>query len=340
MDNFYRELKPTLIIVTIICLVTIFLQFYYSGSLNLEDINRSILFNIYFGVPLCLVNGYFFNSLNKFFPWEELPRQRAVYGIIGSIVLTMFTLIVLNILMYVVYYGRGIESLWSNSNKGFYMSALVITMIVTITIHAISFFKEIQKERKISSRLREEKLATELNALRSHVDPHFLFNSFNVLSGLIDEDSDKAQEFLAGLSKIYRYILEKRNEETSSLDEELSFTDKYIDLQKMRFENSIQVESKISADGMHKRIPSLTLQLLLENAIKHNGFSESDPLKIMMTEQDGYLTVSNNVKPRKNISESSKMGLDNIKERYRLLAQKDIEVRATKESFTVKIPLI
>lgn len=340
MNNFYRELKPTLVIVTAICLVTIFLQFYYSGSLNLEDITRSIIFNIYFGVPLCLVNGYFFNSLNKLFPWEELPRERAVYGIIGSIVLTMFTLIVLNLLMYVLYYGHGLETLWSNSNKGFYMSALVITMIVTITIHAISFFKEIQKERSINSRLREEKLATELNALRSHVDPHFLFNSFNVLSGLIDEDKEKAQDFLAGLSKIYRYILEKRNEETSSLEEEISFTDKYLELQKMRFENSIEVKSSISAEGLSKRIPSLTLQLLLENSIKHNGFSESEPLKIWMEEKDDCLIVSNNVKPRKNLAESSRMGLDNIRERYRLLAQKEIEVQSTKELFSVKIPLI
>lgn len=340
MNNFYRELKPTLIIVSTICLITIFLQFYYSGSLDMEDINRSIIYNIYFGVPLCLVNGYFFNALNIYYPWEIQPQRRAVYGVIGSIVLTMFTLISLNLLLNVLYYGQDLKTLWSNPNKGFYMSALVITMIVTITIHAISFFKEIQKERKINSRLREEKLATELNALRSHVDPHFLFNSFNVLSGLIDEDSEKAQKFLAGLSKIYRYILEKRDEDTSSLHEELAFSDEYIDLQKMRFENSILIEKRISEDAMNRKVPSLTLQLLLENAIKHNGFSDTEPLKIVMTEKDNYLSVSNNVKPRKNISESSKMGLSNIKERYRLLVQEEIEVKETGESFTVKIPLI
>ena len=340
MINFYKHLKPTLTIIGVICLITIFLQFYYHGSLNLDMVLRSFLFNIYYGAPLSLVNGSFFDGLSKIVPWDVYPKRRAILGVIGSITLTMITLIILNLILWVYYYGNDVSSLWSEENKNFYLIALVITIIVSTTIHAIGFFQEIQTEKKVSQQLRQEKLATELNALRSHVDPHFLFNSFNVLSGLIDEDRDKAQDFLSGLSKIYRYILEQRNEDTSTVKDELEFANKYIDLQKMRFENSIEVNTEISNDVRNKKVPSLSLQLLLENAIKHNGFSDEKPLKINISEENGSLIVSNNIQNRKNIQSSSGMGLQNINDRYSLLTKKQIVIESNDDLFTVKLPLI
>ena len=340
MNNFYKELKPTLIIVGIICLVTIVLQFFYTGTLEWKHLSKSFLYNVYYGGPLCLVNGYFFDYLNKTVPWDTQPKKRAYSGIVGSILVTMATLISLNIFLWVYIWGNDFSILWNYENRNFYVVALVITIIVSTIIHAINFFQEVQKEKKISQRLRQEKLSTELNALRSHVDPHFLFNSFNVLSGLIDENPAKAQKFLAGLSKIYRYVLEQRNEETSTVGEELEFAQKYLDLQQMRFENSIAVNTEIDEETKEKKIPSLSLQLLLENAIKHNGFSDSNPLQITISEQNEKLVVSNNVHHRKNIKPSAGMGLDNINERYKLLAKDGIIVDANDELFTVKLPLL
>ena len=340
MTNFYKELKPTLIIVGIICILTVFLQFYYSGKLEIENLGKAILFNIYYGGPLSLVNGYFFEFLNKKVPWDHQPRKRATLGVVGSIGVTMATLIFLNLILWVYIWGYDFSILWNFENRNFYIIALVITIIVSTTIHAIGFFKEVQSEKLISQKLRQEKLATELSALRSHVDPHFLFNSFNVLSGLIDEDPDKAQEFLAGLSKIYRYILEQRNEDTSTVRAELDFAEKYIDLQQMRFENSITVETVISKKTMTKKIPSLSLQLLLENAVKHNGFSDENPLRISIAEEGESLVVKNNMQHKKSLTSTSGMGLQNINDRYSLLTKKEIMIDSNDKLFTVKLPLI
>ena len=340
MINIYRQLKPTLIIVGAICIVTVILQIFYTGSLGWDNLWKSLLYNVYYGGPLCLVNGYFFDALNKYVPWEAHPKKRAYFGVVGSILITMLTLVLLNTLLWVYIWGNDFEVLWNYENRSFYVIALVITIIVSTTIHAIGFFQEIQKEKKISQQLRQEKLATELNALRTHVDPHFLFNSFNVLSGLIDEDPEKAQKFLAGLSKIYRYVLEQRNEDTSTVGEELDFAQKYLDLQKMRFEDSIAVNTEIDEKIKEKKIPSLSLQLLLENAIKHNGFSISNPLQITISEQNEFLVVSNNIQHRSNIKASAGMGLDNINERYKLLAKEGITIDSSNELFTVKLPLL
>jgi len=338
--NIYKELKPAIVIVSIICVLSVFLQFYYSGKLEVGDLSTSILYNFYYGISLSLVNGYFFDYLSKIVPWDTHPRKRAYLGIFGSIAVTMGTLILLNLILWVYIRGYDYSVLWNISNRGFYITALVITIIVSTTIHAISFFKEIQREKQISQKLRQDKLASELSALRSHVDPHFLFNSFNVLSGLIDEDSEKAQDFLAGLSKIYRYILEQRNDATSSVEDELDFAKKYLDLQQMRFENSINVETNISSGVMDRKIPSLSLQLLLENAIKHNGFSDESPLKINIFDDNDELVVSNTVRKRKNISDTSGMGLQNINDRYSLLKKKQITIDSSNSLFTVKLPLI
>ncbi len=340
MINIYRHLKPTLIIISIIYVVSISLQLIIWPNFSWKNISTSFFYNIYYGVPLCLVNGFFFDYLSDLVPWDAHPRRRAMLGVVGSIVITMVTLIGLNIMLWVYIWGNDFSILWNRENRSFYIIGLVITIIVSTTIHAIGFFQEVQKEKMISQKLRQEKLATELGALRSQVDPHFLFNSFNVLSGLIDEDTEKAQDFLAGLSKIYRYVLEQRNDDVSTVSDELSFAKKYLDLQQMRFENSIVVESQISDDVLIKKIPSLSLQLLLENAIKHNGFSDENPLNINIKDEGDVLIVTNSIQKRRNISDSAGMGLQNINDRYSLLTNKQITVDEDGELFTVKLPLI
>lgn len=340
MNKILKELKTPLIIVAILCVATVMLQFFMRGQIDVDDLLTSFMYNFFYGIPLTFVNGYFFDYANDKVPWEKQPKRRVFLGVVGSIVLTMATLVFLNLILWVFIWGKDYSVLWDRNGRDFYLVGLIITIIISVTVHAIGFFKEIQREKLISERLRKEKLATELSALRSHVDPHFLFNSFNVLSGLIDEDTDKAQEFLAGLSKIYRYVLEQRNDETTTVWDELAFAKQYLDLQKMRFENSIEVDTKINPAVMGRKLPSLSLQLLLENAIKHNGFSDESPLKIKIVEEDDMLVVTNSVQSRTKISESAGMGLQNINDRYALLSKKEIFVESNDEFFTVKLPLI
>ncbi len=341
MSNPYRSLKQAVMVVAAICVVIIILNYILNGRMTWQMAGATALYSMYYGFPLTILNGQLFAYLDKVSPWEEKPRRRAYQGVMGSVAVTMLTLIMLNFILWSLIQGNSISVLWLKENRSFYVTALVITVVVTTTLHAIGFFKEVQREKQVNAQLRQEKLLTELSALRAHLDPHFLFNSFNVLSGLIEEDKEKAQEFLSGLSKIYRYILEQRNEHTSTVAEELSFAQQYLHLQKMRFEDSIHLKTAISPEALDRRIPSLSLQLLLENALKHNGFDELEPLDIRIKEEADTLLVSNNRKARKNISTAGNgIGLQNIRDRYALLTDKKPEVEAKDDSFTVKLPLI
>lgn len=340
MNNLYKELKVAIILVAIICLVTTSIQIFISGKLTWHILGEQILYNLYYGIPLSLINSKLFEALNNYLPWESQSRKRAIAGIVGSISITMLTLIILNFILWVFLKGNDISALWIRENRNFYIIALLITVLVSISMHAIGFFYEVQREKLVSQKLRKEKLSTELNALRAHIDPHFLFNSFNVLSGLIEEDKNKAQDFLEGLSKIYRYILEQRHEDTSTIEDELAFAKKYLTLHRMRFENSILLHTDIDDSLLDKKIPSLSLQLLLENAIKHNAFDTNNPLSISISADADLLSVSNNRKVRKKVNGSNKMGLKNIKDRYKLMSQKDIQIISEEDQFTVQLPLI
>lgn len=340
MNNVYQDIKIAGIVVIIIFITTVLVDYFLGSEMSLSQLRSALLYNFYYGFPLSFLNGWFFSYLNKLIPWDKKPRRRALVGLFGSILLTMGTLVILNFILWTQVLGNPISILWIQNNRTFYLVSIIITIIASVTLHAISFFKEVQKERKVNDQLRQEKLAMELNALRAHVDPHFLFNSFNVLSGLIEEDKNKAQSFLAGLSKIYRYILEQRNEETSSVQEELEFAKAYLNLQQMRFEDSIVLQTNLSNGALLKSIPSLSLQLLLENAIKHNGFDAQQPLQIEILEDEGHLVVRNNRRKRQNLITGSKMGLQNIKARYDLLSDRSLQVEAAPHFFTVKLPLI
>lgn len=341
MDKILNQLIPATKVVVILSFVAAALHLFNRGSdIDLGVLGTSLFYNAYYGFALSFVNGWFFDMLSVKYPWEANPRRRAMTGIIGSILLTMLTLFVLNWLLWVVINGNDMSVLWAQRNRNFYTVGLFITILISSIFHAIQFYNEVQKEKKLNISLKQEMLETELNALRAHVDPHFLFNSFNVLSGLIDEDQEKAQDFLTGLSKIYRYILEQRNKNTTTLEDEIDFAKRYVRLQKTRFEESIDLDINISNDSLSKELPSLTLQLLLENAIKHNAFSKEEPLKISILDNDHSLIMTNNVKERSNLAISNKVGLQNIKDRFALLGERNIEITKSADEFKVVLPLL
>lgn len=340
MNRLFYDIKAAIRVVAAISVASILIQFFMAETITTKSLSTTLLYNAYYGMVLSLTNGWLFDYLNYKFPWYKKPRQRILYGILGSIILTMGCIAILNYILWSLIYGGPIEVVWARENRSFYIIALMITVIITTILHAVGFFKEVQQEKKVSAKLRQEKLASELSALRSQVDPHFLFNSFNVLSGLIDEDKEKAQEFLTGLSKIYRYVLEQRDDDTSLVQDELAFARQYLRLQQMRFENSILLKTQLKENILEKRIPSLSLQLLLENAIKHNAFDEENPLEIEIREEKDQLIIQNNCQERSNLSYSNGVGLTNIKARYRLLSDQTIVVDQTPNTFTVKLPLI
>ncbi len=338
--NVVKELWLAIKIVLAISVFSLLYYFISTGSLDWKLVKDQLFYNCYYGLPLCFVNGWFLAALDRYVKWESRPVHRLWVGIIGCIIVTTVTLVILNYILWVLIKGNDISVLYAHGNRQFYAIALFITVIVSAVLHASSFYNEVQKQKKMNQRLREEKMLSELNALRAHLDPHFLFNSFNVLSGLIDENKTHAQDFLSGLSGIYRYILDSREEELRNISDELRFAKKYLDLHLARFEKSISLDVDIPENYLEKQVPSLSLQLLLENAIKHNAFDEESPLKITIKIEDEMLVVENNKKSRTTLYENGGLGLRNIQDRYLLLGKRKMTIRDTMESFTVNLPIL
>ena len=172
------------------------------------------------------------------------------------------------------------------------------------------------------------------------MDPHFLFNSLNVLTSLIEEDPHQAQKFTTSLSKVYRYVLEQKNKDLVSVDEELEFAKTYVRLLKMRFEDSIILDIPEQSSDPEAKIVPLSLQLLLENAVKHNTVTSDRPLHIKVYEENGMLSISNNLQEKQVVKKSSGVGLWNIQQRYGILTDRKVNINKTASHFTVQLPTL
>lgn len=217
-------------------------------------------------------------------------------------------------------------------------SPIYISLFITVVFTSRSFLMEWRKEAIASEKLRADRFQGQYQSLKNQLNPHFLFNSLNTLTNLVYEDQDKAAEFIRELSSIYRYVLEVQKEELVSLEEELKFLDSYLGLQKLRFGDKLQVN--ISVQNTERLVPPLTLQLLLENAIKHNVVSASKPLSIQIEDANDYLTVENNLNRKKQHEESTGIGLENIKARLSFFSTEPLEISETEAYYRVKVPLL
>ena len=191
------------------------------------------------------------------------------------------------------------------------------------------------------TRMQKELLSTRYESLKNQVNPHFLFNNFSVLTALIYEDADLAADFVAKLSRLYRYILDNKENEMVSLEKEFEFLDSYLFLLKIRHENSLKVERRVTIDPADFYVPTLSLQMLIENAVKHNNFSQEKPLTIKIyNEGDQFIIVQNGVNLKTSLSHSTKIGLENIKNRYTLKSDKKVLVYQSDQYFKVKLPML
>jgi len=188
--------------------------------------------------------------------------------------------------------------------------------------------------------LKRESLKAQLNALKTQVNPHFLFNNLNTLSAIIPENPKQAVDFVQQLSKVYRHILEVQDEQSIPLKDELDVLRAYAFLLQTRFGNNLDITIDVPPEKLKKGIVPLSLQILMENAIKHNIVSEEKPLRVNVFAENGNLVVSNNLQKKNQVNESTGIGLDNIRNRCRLMGSGQMEVTENGSSFTVSIPLI
>lgn len=220
----------------------------------------------------------------------------------------------------------------------------IISSIVVTTGYLINQNLKSQKIMVENQQLKTENLKNQYETLKNQLNPHMLFNSLNTLYALVRENPDNAQDYISQLSKVMRYTLKQDSDferSTISLQEELNFINSYIYLLKMRFEDNISFVFDIDNSLLMKKIPRMAIQLLVENAVKHNEISNRNPLHITIrTIDDETLEVANNLQPRRGTTTSTGIGLNNLRKRYRLLFNKDIEIQEKENNiFSVKIPL-
>lgn len=218
-------------------------------------------------------------------------------------------------------------------------TAVAIALFITFFFTSRSFLLNWRQSEIDAERLKKESISAQYESLKNQVNPHFLFNSFNVLSHLVYDDQDKAVKFIKQLSQVYRYVLDTREKELVSLDDELSFLDSYVFLQQIRFERKLDIQ--ITLSGVVSFVAPLALQMLIENAIKHNVVSADDPLHIRIYSEEGFICVENNLQKKRSSSEpSAGVGLENICKRYEFLTERKAVITKTEGLFIVKLPMI
>lgn len=219
-------------------------------------------------------------------------------------------------------------------------AATIITIVNQAVYETESSFRRIRISQLESEQFKKEQLQTQFDSLKEQVNPHFLFNSLNSLSSLIATDPDKAEEFVEELSRVYRYLLRSNEEQLTTVQKEIDFISSYNLLLKTRFGDGFRPEIIIPEQFLGCLLPPMTLQLLIENAVKHNIVDPDMPLTVRVFIEKESLVVSNNLQKKNRMVVSNKVGLSNIIAKYRLLNYPDIEVSETTKEFRVVLPLI
>lgn len=279
------------------------------------------------------------NMLRIRFPSLKQTRIR-VYLKFAVNLLIMTPSVLLIFLVFHLLHIQGYSIGENDLLYGFIVGIAINIIFETLweVIYIIDKYKESTAEKEMMEQMN---LQQEFDNLKQKVNPHFLFNSFNTLSSLISEDKQQAVKFLDELSKVYRYLLRNNESGMSTVEQEANFIRSYSKLLQTRYGDGFKMDMQIDPAWKDKEIPSLTLQLLVENAVKHNIINKQQPVHVSIRSRtDGYLTVANNLNKKTSSIESTGIGLSNIREKYRLLNRKDIEVNESTDQFTVTIPLL
>jgi hypothetical protein len=275
-------------------------------------------------------------SLEKSLPIILHPNSRIIIQVVATFLLaTLYgvTLFHSSIYFFDVHFPPSLQEIG-------YLLYFLLSVVLNLIYFGTHYFFHWKKELVNLANMQREQAMVKYDALRNQLNPHFLFNALTSLNSLIFDNQQLASDFLQQLSKVYRYVLQHKEKQTVSLSTELDFVDSYTFLLKTRFGSGIEVNSNLNEQAKEKHIVPATLQILIENAVKHNIISSANPLIISITECDSYLLLKNNVNKKAQVETSNKQGLENLKSLYRYLIDKPIDIVETNEIFTIKIPLI
>ncbi len=314
--------------------------FYYpQGYISLEGwkvIWDDVIYSFVMSMAISGSVGLIERNLNARVPWLKKPGLRFFLEIASVTVFAFTAAMLVNLLFFSLFGDISFSDIPWQALIARSWIPLFIGYGITTFFVSRHFLYAWRNAAVKAEKLRSERYKGQVRFLKDQLNPHFLFNSLNVLTNVVYEDADKAAHFIRELSKFYRYVLEVQDEEVVPLSRELDFARRYASLQQQRFGPALEFSNEITK---HKGvIPPLVLQLLLENAIKHNAISEAAPLRIRVYEEKGSLVVWNNCNPKESKEEGTGIGLNNVRERYRLLSEEEVQVEHSQDSFKVSLP--
>ncbi|KAB2871796.1 MAG: hypothetical protein F9K37_02270 [Bacteroidales bacterium] len=329
-----------LIDIAIALVLSGFVTYAFAGNYlfsNFSTTYKNLLFGFSIGFSLWKGNQFIGFIGDMYFPWEKNPKRTLLVNSISSITFTIIDIFAVNYLYLRFVFNVDI---FDNPSRWIWQMVitLLISLLITISFYLAYFFKWWRIATVNEEKLKQEAIQLRYDALKSQVNPHFLFNSLSVLSSLVDTDTAKAKQFIQQFSDIYRYVLDQKDKELVALDEEIRFVKSYINLHEMRHDESLKIS--IDIDNLSGFIIPLSLQTLLENCFKHNIISEEKPLSVKLWRENNYIIVQNNLQKRRVIQDSNGIGLETISKRYEYISQHPMEIVQDESHFTVKVPII
>jgi two-component system, LytTR family, sensor kinase len=270
------------------------------------------------------------------YPWEKDPVRHLLIEIAAIITYTMMAGVFLS-LFWLYFKPDYIRT--GNLGMNIFFS-LIVTFFITSLHEGWFFFQQWKKTLVLSEKLSKENIQSQFETLKSQVSPHFLFNNLNTLASLIEEDQKLAIEYVQRTADYYRNILRLKDHDVIALEDELTLIGDYYYLQKKRYGSKLNLRVNISPEYRQSVVAPLTLQMLFENAIKHNIISENNPLGISIYSEDGFIVVENNLQSRESDPDPGGIGLKNISNRYRFLSNREIIIVRGEDTFVVKIPVL
>jgi two-component system, LytTR family, sensor kinase len=310
-----------------------------------------VLIALLFSIVMWEGNRMIFLKMNKRFLNISQQSERLFYIILMCIIFSCTAIYIIHFVLCA--YFMKYTNLIAPSLFKIYGAAFLLLLTIGLLYESVRLFKLLQITISEKEQLERIHVQSQLEGLKSQVNPHFLFNSLNTLVNLIPENPDNAVHFVQKLSKVYRYILEIRDKKISTLSDEIDFLNAFVFLHKERFGDNLQVDIKNLETHSNWNILPLSLQILFENAIKHNIISSEKPLfiEVFIDNKDvkfsqtnkismPFLVMRNNLQLKNQVMDSTGFGLQNIKDRYFLLSEKEVEIVKSKEHFTVFLPLI
>ncbi|MFK7031554.1 histidine kinase [Flavobacterium oreochromis] len=340
MNKWISTTPRAILISFFIGLVLLFINYLNGAIITWTYLKWSFFYAFLYGLTLFYANGIVFVFFDRLFTENRFAPKRLILGSIASFIVSLFVIFILRIFESLVIDDDTFLEFIKNEKASNYVVSMVITLIVTLGLYLFHFYKNYQEHKLTEQKVIAGTASAKFETLKNQIDPHFLFNSLNVLSSLIEENPEQAQRFTTSLSKVYRYVLEQKDKELVSVEEELSFAKTYMNLLKMRFENSLSFQLPVDFNNAEAKVVPLSLQLLLENTIKHNIVSEKKPLEIKIFIENNYLVVENNLQKKEVLQERQGVGLQNIINRYGLISSRKVLIQQNSIFFRVYIPIL